>query len=97
MYRTLGWIAAHEARELAALLASWLPDVPQPILTACFEAYKSLGLWNRTPILERAGFDWLRDAALATGILSRKIAYEECVDMRWAEAVVKEGPRPSAR
>jgi NitT/TauT family transport system substrate-binding protein len=94
MYRTLGWIAAHEARELAALLASWLPDVPQPLLTASFQAYKSLGLWNRTPILERAGFDWLRDAALATGILTRKIPYEACVDMRYAEAVVKENPPP---
>jgi len=92
MYRTLGWIATHEARELAALLASWLPDVPQPILAASFQAYKSLGLWNRTPLLERAGFDWLRDAALATGILKRKITYEECVDMRWAAAVVKENP-----
>lgn len=94
MYRTLGWIAAHEARELAALLASWLPDVPQPILTASFQAYKSLGLWNRTPILERSGLEWLRDAALATGILTKKISYEECVDMRWAEVAVKENPPP---
>src|SRR5262245_6611339 len=94
MYRTLGWIATHEARELAALLASWLPDVPQPILSASFHTYKSLGLWNRTPILERAGLEWLRDAALATGILTRKILYEECVDMRYAEAIVRESPRP---
>src|SRR5262245_36229167 len=56
MHRTLGWIAAHEGRELAALLASWLPDVPAPILASSFDGYKSLGLWNRTPILERAGF-----------------------------------------
>ena len=94
MHRTLGWISAHEGRELAALLASWLPDVPAPILTACFDGYKSLGLWNRTPILERAGFDWLRDAALATGILTKKISYEECVDMRHAEAAVRESPPP---
>jgi len=88
MSRTLGWIAAHEARELAQLLASWLPDVPVNILTASFQGYKSLGLWNRTPILERAGLEWLRDAALATGILRRKILYEECVDMRYAEAAL---------
>ena len=93
MHRTLGWIAAHEGRELAALLATWLPDVPQPVLTASFDTYKSVGLWNRTPILERAGLEWLRDAALATGILKRKITYEECVDMRWAEAALKEGRR----
>jgi NitT/TauT family transport system substrate-binding protein len=90
MHRTLGWIAAHEARELAELLASWLPDVPVNILTASFQAYKSVGLWNRTPILERAGLEWLRDAALATGILKRKIAYEDCVDMRYAEAALRD-------
>jgi NitT/TauT family transport system substrate-binding protein len=94
MYRTLGWISAHEGRELAALLASWLPDVPAPVLTACFDGYKSLGLWNRTPILERAGFDWLRDAALATGILKKSISYDDCVDMRYAEAAVRESPPP---
>src|SRR5262245_7908050 len=43
MYRTLGWIATHEARELAALLAAWLPDEPQPILSASFHTYQSPG------------------------------------------------------
>ena len=74
MYRTLSWIAAHEARDLAALLASWFPTFPQPILTACFDGYKAIGLWNRAPILQRAGFEWLRDAALATGILKKNSA-----------------------
>jgi NitT/TauT family transport system substrate-binding protein len=92
MYRTLEWIGTHDGRELAELLASWLPDVPAPILTACFRNYKSLGLWNRTPILQREGFEWLRDAALAAGLLRTKFSYEECVDMRFAEAALKENP-----
>ena len=94
MYRTLEWIGTHDGRELAELLASYLPDVPAPILTACFRNYKSLGLWNRTPILQREGFEWLRDAALAAGLMQKKFSYEECVDMRFAEAALKENPPP---
>ena len=88
MCRTLEWIGAHDGSELATLLAGYFSDVPAPILTACFNSYRSLGLWNRTPILRREGFEWLRDAALAAGLLSRKFAYEDCVDMRFAEAAV---------
>ena len=88
MCRTLEWIGAHDGGELATLLAGHFPEVPVPILTACFSSYRSLGLWNRTPILRREGFEWLRDAALAAGLLSRKFAYEDCVDMRFAEAAV---------
>src|SRR5688500_12305906 len=94
MLRTLVWIDSHDGRDLAALLASYLPDVPLPILTACFRNYKSLGVWNRNPILQREGFEWLRDAGLAAGLLNRKFAYEDCVDMRFAEAAMKENPPP---
>ena len=94
MYRSQKWIAAHGAGELAALLSAYFPEIPSPILTACFESYKKVGLWNRDPMLQREGFEWLRDAALADGLLKKKFAYEACVDMQHAEAVVKENPPP---
>jgi NitT/TauT family transport system substrate-binding protein len=97
MYRTLKWLSEHDANELARLLASYLPDIPEPILTACLRDYQSLGLWNRTPMLQREGFDWLRDAALATGLLTKRLSYEDCVDMRFAEAALKENPPPLER
>src|SRR5262245_37391524 len=92
MYRSQQWIAAHSAAELAAKLADYFPEVPTPILTACFESYKAAGLWNREPVLQPAGFEWLRDAALADGILKKKFKYEECVDTTHAQAVMKEHP-----
>ena len=92
MYRTQKWIAAHSAADLAATLADFFPDIPRPLLVACFESYKGSGLWNRDPVLQRAGFDWLRDAALADGILKKKFTYEECVDTTHALAVMKENP-----
>jgi NitT/TauT family transport system substrate-binding protein len=94
MYRTQKWIAAHDGATLAAALAAYFPDVPVATLTACFDGYKSLGLWNRTPVLQREGFDWLRDAGLASGILRQKFSYEDCVDMRYAEEALAEDPPP---
>ena len=92
MYRTLKWVAAHDGAQLAELLRPYFPDIPAPVLAACVDNYKSIGLWNRTPILQREGLEWLRDAALAAGLLKKKFAYEECVDMRYAEAAVRENP-----
>lgn len=96
MYRTLRWMAARSGRELAEAIAGYFPDLPVARLAACCDHYRSLGLWNRTPVLQRAGFEWLRDAMLASGAIRTRFAYEDCVDMRFAEQVVREDPPPLA-
>mgnify|MGYP001578041800 FL=1 len=48
--------------------------------------------WNRTPVLQREGLEWLRDAMLAAVAIRTRFAYEDCVDMRFAEVVVREEP-----
>jgi NitT/TauT family transport system substrate-binding protein len=93
MYRTLKWIAARDGRDLAEAIAGYFPDVPVAVLSACCIDYKLLGLWNRTPVLQREGLEWLRDAMLAAGAIRTRFAYEDCVDMRFAEQVVREDPR----
>ena len=61
-------------------------------LAACFDRYKALGLWNRDPRVQREGVEWLRDAMLAAGSITTRLAYEECVDNRFAEQVTREDP-----
>ena len=92
MYRAQKWIATRAAGDMAAALAEFFPDLPREILTDCFATYKEIGLWNRDPILQRRGLEWLRDAALADGILRTKFAYEDCVDTSHAQAVIRENP-----
>jgi len=92
MYRTLKWIAARDGRNLAEAIAAYFPGVPVAVLAACCNDYKSRGLWNRTPVLQREGLEWLRDAMLAAGAIRRKLTYEDCVEMRFAEQVVREDP-----
>ncbi|MBM3357050.1 MAG: ABC transporter substrate-binding protein [Betaproteobacteria bacterium] len=92
MYRTLKWIAAHDGRDLAEAISACLPEIPVPVLAACCNEYKSLGLWNRTPVMSREGLEWLRDAMLGAGAIRTRFAYEDCVDMRFAEQAVREDP-----
>jgi NitT/TauT family transport system substrate-binding protein len=92
MHRTLKWIAAHDGRALAEAIAGYFPDIPVTRLAACCDRYRSLGLWNRSPVLQRAGLEWLRDAMLAAGAIRTRFAYEDCVDMRFAEQVLREDP-----
>lgn len=92
MYRTLHWIANHEADELAARVANYFPDLASPTLTNALRRYKSLGLWNRTPILAQEGFEWLTAACLSGGFIRQRVPYERCVDMRFAVQVMREAP-----
>ncbi|MBI4204153.1 MAG: ABC transporter substrate-binding protein [Betaproteobacteria bacterium] len=92
MYRTQKWIAAHDGRDLAEAIAAYLPDIAVPALAACCNDYKALSLWNANPVMRREGLEWLRDAMLAAGHIRTRLAYEECVDMRFAEQVVREDP-----
>ncbi|OGA25333.1 MAG: hypothetical protein A3I02_00625 [Betaproteobacteria bacterium RIFCSPLOWO2_02_FULL_67_26] len=94
MVRTLKWIAARDGRDIADAIAGFFPDVPAARLAACCGDYRSLGLWNRTPVLQREGLEWLRDAMLGAGAIRTRFAYEDCVDMRFAEQVAREDPPP---
>lgn len=92
MYRTQKWIAAHSGADLADAIAGYFPSLPKTVLAASFDGYKALGVWNRTPLLERGGLEWLRDAARADGMLRTPFRYEDCVDMRFAKQAVLENP-----
>jgi len=92
MFRAQKWLHAHDGHTVAAAIASFFPDCPIDLLAAAVERYKSLGIWGRNPRLPRAGFERLREALLSGGLIKNKIAYETCVDMRFADAVILEDP-----
>lgn len=92
VYRTQKWMAAQDGEEIAACVATYFPDLPQNTLAKALTRYKSLGLWNRAPILSREGFEWLQSACLSGGLIQKGFPYEHCVDMRFAEKVIREEP-----
>jgi NitT/TauT family transport system substrate-binding protein len=94
MFRTQRWIEAHSGSDLARVVAGYLPDVPQDIVAACCDDYREGGVWSRSPVVQRAGLEWKRDAMLAWGGVSTRREYEDYVDTRFADEVVREDPPP---
>lgn len=90
MYHTQKWIATHDARELAQLIAGYFPDLALPVLVSCCDGYKSSGIWNTNPLQQREGFDWLRDAMLACHAIRNPIPFEALCETRFARQVTQE-------
>ncbi len=91
-YRTQKWIAGNDAKTIAELVASYLPDVPVATLAACCDEYRKNGVWSANPVVQRAGLEWKRDAMLFSGAIRGRLEFEDYADMRYAEQVLKENP-----
>lgn len=94
MYRSLQWLHNHNGHDAAHAIAEFFPDEPVDQLAAAIERYKSIGIWGRDPLLPREGFERLRTALLSGGLITREVAYDDCMDMRFANAVIEERPAP---
>lgn len=92
VYRMQKWLHSHDAAETAAAVQEYFPDLPQDILTGAIARYLNLGIWGKNPLHGREGFERLRTALLSGGLIEREIPYEDCVDLRFAEAVIAEDP-----
>jgi NitT/TauT family transport system substrate-binding protein len=92
MYRTQQWIATHSAAELAACVAAYFPDLARATLTQALERYKTLGLWNRTPVMKPEGLAWLDAACVSGGHTQRHVSYEQCVEVRFADQAIQTPP-----
>jgi NitT/TauT family transport system substrate-binding protein len=91
LYRTQKWLHAQPLEALAEVVKSYFPDVPRPRLAAALHRYKSLGVWGRSPILPRDGYDRLRDG-LVSGGFCRGVDYAIAVDNSLADAAVAADP-----
>ena len=84
MARTLRWLRAASAEDVAGAVAGYFPDVEPALFAAAAARYQSLGLWGADPLLPREGFDRLKRGMLSGGAIRRDIPFEECVDMSLA-------------
>jgi NitT/TauT family transport system substrate-binding protein len=75
-----GWLATHDAKDLATTVASLYPDVERDILTNSLQRYLQGGLWSRSPEVSPRGFARLGESLLSGGYISRTPVYQDCVD-----------------
>jgi NitT/TauT family transport system substrate-binding protein len=93
LYRAQKWLHAASPEALAETVQSYFPAVPQPLLRAALARYYALGIWSRTPVLARDGYDRLK-AGLISGGFCKGTRYETAVDNRLAEKAVADDPPP---
>jgi NitT/TauT family transport system substrate-binding protein len=92
IHRTLKWVHASSGAQIAAAIAAYFPDVPQPRLAKALDRYKALGLWGRNTRLPRTGYERLKSGLVSGGLVSKGTPYETAVDNSLAELVIKEDP-----
>jgi NitT/TauT family transport system substrate-binding protein len=91
LFRTQKWLHHNMPDTLAQVIEPYFPGVPRALLSAALARYKTLGVWGRTPILPRGGYERLVGALVAGGFASGT-AYETAVDNSLAEQAVAEDP-----
>jgi NitT/TauT family transport system substrate-binding protein len=74
------WLAAHDASELATVVAPYYPDVAPDLLASSLQRYRAPGLWARDPAMSRQGFARLAESFVSGGALSTMPRYEDCVE-----------------
>jgi len=91
LYRTQKWLHAQPAAAIADAVQSYFPAVPRARRVAALARYQALGIWGRTPILPRDGYERLKDG-LVSGGFCRGTEYEIAVDNSLADAAVAADP-----
>ncbi len=91
LYRTQKWLHAQPAEAIAEVVQPYFPAVPRHRLVAALGRYKALGIWGRTPILPRDGYERLKDSMVSGGFV-RGTDYAIAVDNTLADAAVADDP-----
>jgi NitT/TauT family transport system substrate-binding protein len=71
---------------IADAVASFLPELSRSALARVIGAYRSSGLWAKTPELPAAPYLRLKAALVSGGLISRDVAYEHVVDTEVSQA-----------
>jgi NitT/TauT family transport system substrate-binding protein len=94
IFRTQRWVQTAASSDIARVVATYFPDIPQERLSASFARYQKYGVWGKDPCLPRSGYDRLKAGVLSAGATKTDVPFEDAVDNSMAEAVVAENPPP---
>lgn len=84
-------VAAMPGADIAEQIKAYFPGIPPVRLAAACSRYKSLGIWGRTPILPRAGYDRLLASLVSGGFVAPGTPFDVAVDNSLAEMAVSAG------
>ncbi len=79
------WVADSPAEAVAERIAGVFPEYDRGLLTEGVARYQSAGVWASDPTIRREGFDRMRDALIAGGLVQGAHPYERIVRPEFAE------------
>jgi NitT/TauT family transport system substrate-binding protein len=92
LYRTQKWLHETSIEALAETVQPYFPAVPRGLLRAAMARYRGLGIWSRTPILPRDGYERLTAGLVSGGFVRAATPYDTAIDNSLAEAAVRADP-----
>ena len=84
------WVAESNAAAVADCIAPIFPDYPREILVDGIQRYQAAGVWAADPLIRPAGYDRMRDALIAGGLVQGYHPYASLVRPEFAERAVGE-------
>ena len=86
--RAQRWIATADAKQIADLIAPAFADIAPEIRRRAVARYLVQDTWSRTPIISRAGYEYLETILVDGGFITRRHRYEDLIDTTVAQEVV---------
>ena len=89
IYKGQQWVKEHSSDEIAELIKDFFPDTDTELLSTVIQNYKDIDAWNDTPVLKQESFERLEEVMIMAGELNEKVPYEEIVNNKYAQEVIK--------
>ncbi|WP_280770003.1 ABC transporter substrate-binding protein [Salipaludibacillus daqingensis] len=90
IYRAQQWIQDKDTKEVAETLAPYFDETPLDVIEQVFVRYRDQGSYATSPLLDEAAWYDLQSIMDESGELPMAIDYDELVDTKAADNVVKE-------
>ncbi|MFD2208181.1 ABC transporter substrate-binding protein [Virgibacillus halophilus] len=88
IFRAQQWVDKHSAEEIANVIQPYFDDTELDILTSSVERYKAQGSYATDPLLEKEGWENLKNIMDEAGELPGDAPYEKLVDTNIAKDVM---------
>ena len=81
------WVQEHSDREVAEAIADQFPDTDVAVLEKVSARYRSIGAWNKTPVMKEEALFRLMDVMEEAGELSQRVEFADVVTNEFAVKV----------
>ncbi len=86
MTRAIEFVQTTPAAEIAEVILPSFPGTDVATLANAIDAYKSIGAYSTSLVMDKTDLDALQDVIIEAGVIDEKISFEKIVDNSFAKA-----------